>query len=277
MENSKSAKDIGTLSGKLLVFGGVYSNFQALQKLQQIATSLNISANQIICTGDTVGYCAQPDECIKLIKDWGIHVIAGNIEIQLAEGLEDCGCDFNSGGRCDTFSRQWYPYAKDNLSEDALQWIQQLPHFLKFDYAGLAGICVHGSYFETAGYVFASTDWEEKEKNFLATEADLILAGHCGLPFSQQQDGKYWLNAGVIGMPANDGTPRVWYMILDDKGSKLNYTHHYFNYDHLTTAKLMTEKGLPLPYAKTLQTGLWDNCEILPKEETDHQGVKIRF
>ena len=53
-----------------------------------------------------------------------------------------------------------------------------------------------------------------KTKIFEQTKADLILSGHAGLPFYSIEKEKFWLNAGVIGMPANDATSRVWYMIF---------------------------------------------------------------
>ena len=46
------------------------------------------------------------------------------------------------------------------------------------------------------------------------TDADIVLAGHSGVPLAQQVKQQWWLNAGVIGMPANDGDPRTWFMVL---------------------------------------------------------------
>src|SRR6516225_7975614 len=46
------------------------------------------------------------------------------------------------------------------------------------------------------------------------TGADAIIAGHCGLPFTQKVAHRLWHNAGAIGLPANDGTPRTWYSVL---------------------------------------------------------------
>lgn len=276
MEREKIVKHIGSLKGRLLIFGGSYSNLQALQKMQEIAAIEGISSTHIFCTGDVVGYCAQPEETVQHAINWGIHSIAGNVEIQLREGEMDCGCDFRSGSRCDTFSRQWYPYAKDRLSTTSIDWMQDLPDFIQFDYAGKKATVVHGSWFNTSGYVFASTDQKDKAENFAASNSDLILAGHCGLPFASEQDGKIWLNPGVIGMPANDGTTRVWYMILDtDPQGNILYSHHSFEYDNQQAAALMREKYLPEEYAKTLETGLWDNCEILPELETALQGQRI--
>lgn len=97
--------NLGTLKGPLLVFGGVYSNLQALEALQKQAQQLGIPASNIICTGDVVAYCAEPETCVQQIRAWGIHCIAGNVEIQLSTGQENCACDFVAGGRCDTFSR----------------------------------------------------------------------------------------------------------------------------------------------------------------------------
>ena len=273
---TKTTKHIGSLSGKLLIFGGVYSNFQALESLMEVARQEHIPPQNIICTGDIVGYCAEPERCLQVVKDWGIHTILGNVEIQLRDEEEDCGCNFNDGSRCDIFSKQWFPYAQSKVSEDSKQWLRQLPDHITFDYADKRIMVVHGTYFETSGYMFRSTTWAEKERNFKATNTDVILGGHCGLPFIDTKKGKYWLNAGVIGMPANDGETSVWYMILEDTSGFL-YHHHQLAYDFKKANKLMMDNCLPPQYAKTLLTGIWDNCEILPDAETAAQGKKIVF
>ncbi len=267
--------DIGRLSGPLLVFGGVYSNLQALEALRQVADEAGIATGNILCTGDVVGYCAQPEACVQMLRDWGIHVIAGNVEIQLRNGETDCGCNFGDGSRCDLFSRQWYPFAQSRLSTESIEWMRGLPDHLTFEYADKRVYMVHGSFFNTSEFVFRSTDWSIKQSNFDACGADIILAGHCGLPFEEMQNNRYWLNAGVIGMPANDGTPRVWYMILEDILGALHYRHCPLQYDHETAAELMEIHQLPREYSKTLVTGLWDNCEILPPTETAAMGIAL--
>ena len=276
MDRKKTHKNIGQLEGKILVFGGVYSNLQALQTMQSIAKAEGIAPDRIICTGDVVGYCAQPEEVVTAVREWGIHTIAGNVEIQLREGQDHCGCDFDAGSRCDVFSTQWYPYAQKSLSPASLEWMQTLPDFIDFRLGNKRGIVVHGSYHETSGYVFKSSPWPTKQQNFDATQTDLILAGHCGLPFSEEQNNKLWLNPGVIGMPANDATPRVWYMLLEaDQTGEVRYSHRAFEYDHGIAADLMLANHLPEQYALTLSTGVWDNCEILPDCETKMQGVPL--
>ena len=273
----KNIKNLGELKGKVLVFGGVYSNLQALEAIKALAFADGISPENIICTGDIVAYCAQPKECIELIRDWEIHCIAGNVELNLVNDIDDCGCNFEDGSRCDVFSRQWYPYLKSQVNQDDIDWLATIPEFLSFAYADKKIACLHGSYFDTSEFIFKSTDWKIKQKNFDALNADVILAGHCGLPFSHINEDKIWINAGVIGMPANDGTPRVWYALLDDENEEISFKICELNYDFETAAKMMEGKPLPQTYKETLKTGIWDNCEILPAFEATLQGLKISF
>jgi len=270
-------KSLPPKSGKLLVFGGVYSNLQALQALKKFADEEQIEPGNIICHGDVIGYCAQPEEVVSFVKEWGIDCIAGNVELQLAEGKDDCGCDFNAGSRCDIFSKQWYPYAQSKLSPQSIDWAKKLPEIITFEYEGFKVGLVHGSAFETAEYIFKSTEWSTKQRNFDKLDADIIIAGHSGLPFYDTQNDKHWVNPGVIGMPANDGNQKVWCATLEIIDNKLVVNHHQLAYDYKLANKLMVEEKLPDAYAKTLLTGLWDNCEILPEAETKQQGKAILF
>ena len=271
----KKIVNLGKLSGKVLVFGGVYSNLQALNAIITYAEKNDIPPENCICTGDIVGYCAQPEECILKFKNWGAKSILGNVEIQLNEGATDCGCDFKSGSRCDDFSKSWYPYAQNNLSKEAFNYISQLPHYIKFDYAGKTISVLHGSRFNVSEFIFKSTEWETKASNFKATQSDVIIAGHSGLPFYTHNEHKLWLNPGVIGMPANDGSPKVWFAVLDDHNNKFNFEYQKLSYDHKLASSLMLKSNLPEAYAKTLLTGIWDNTEILPETEANQQGLEI--
>lgn len=261
---------------KLLIFGGVYSNLQALSRIKEIAKENSIQPKQIICTGDIAAYCAHPEECVQMIKDWGIYTIKGNVEIQLINGEDDCGCNFGEGSRCDRFSQLWYPYVKQNISDDSISWMKELPDQLSFTLKSKKVRVVHGSPSEVAEYIFQSTPWKVKEQHFNQTASDVIIGGHCGLPFSDRKRNKIWLNAGVIGMPANDGTTRSWYLLLNNDVNNVRYELHSFMYDHKKAYKNMKSKELMREYSESLLTGLWDNCEILPDQETQNRGEAIK-
>ena len=199
------------------------------------------------------------------------------MEIQLGENAEDCGCDFTKGSRCDGFSQLWYPYAKNRLTPESLEFIKKLPEFIQFKFADNSITVLHGSYFNTSEFIFKSTPWEKKLPNFHITGSNVIVAGHCGLPFNEKRDGLLWLNPGVIGMPANDGNTSVWFVILEEKDDSLTYKHKSLAYNYSLTNSFMIKNGLPNAYAKTILTGIWDNTEILPETEIKLQGQKIQF
>ncbi len=270
----KKIIDIGNISGKVLLFGGVYSNLQALEALIAVAKREHISPENCICTGDIIGYCGQPEETAQLFKTWNAHSIVGNVEEQLASGSVDCGCDFTAGSRCDNFSKEWYPLAQSKLSTSSIDWIKALPDHIKFQYAGKNVCVVHGSYEYISEFVFKSTDWNLKLTSFKNSESSVIIAGHCGLPFLDQKNDQVWINPGVIGMPANDGLQSVWYAVLDDSNG-LSVKHHTLAYHHQEAVKIMLTNGFPASYAATLETGLWDNMEILPEREKQQQGKAI--
>ncbi|QKX03983.1 metallophosphoesterase [Aquimarina sp. TRL1] len=267
-------KALGTLSGKVLLFGGVYSNLQALEQLIEIAGKENIPPGNCICTGDIIGYCAQPEEVVKRFREWGANSILGNVEEQLISGAIDCGCDFRKGSKCDHLSRQWYPYAQNQLSEDSITWIRTLPNYISFRYANRKATVVHGSYSYISEFIFESTPWKKKEESFSRSKADMVIAGHSGLPFFQEKKEKLWINPGVIGMPANEGLPRVWCVILEKEIDPF-FSFTSYTYDSEFAYQQMKKQNLPMEYANTLKTGFWDNMEILPEREKKLRGKKI--
>jgi hypothetical protein len=115
--------DLG--SAPVLALGGPYSNLQALRAR---AAALGVSPSRVICTGDVVAYCAEPEETIAAIRDWGCHVVAGNCEQQLALGADDCGCGFVQGSACDSLSKGWYAFAAARISSANRASMAQLPN-----------------------------------------------------------------------------------------------------------------------------------------------------
>jgi len=260
----------------LLVFGGPYSNLRALDALMDVADRLDIPAKRVVCTGDVVAYCAEPEETAQAVRMWGCHVIQGNCEEQLAAGAADCGCNFEEGTACDLLSKGWYPYALARVSPENRAWMGALPLTLTFTFAGLTFKVVHGGSSEIARWVFAS------QAGVLADEvaqagADVVVAGHCGIPFITRAEGAVWFNPGVIGMPANDGTPDVWYGLIDqDEDGGVRLSTRRLTYDHQGAAADMRRSGHANGYARTLVTGIWPSFDVLPQAEKAATGMRIR-
>ncbi|GAK92874.1 hypothetical protein JCM19298_3362 [Nonlabens ulvanivorans] len=272
----QKVKDLGHKRGKMLLFGGVYSNFQALEAVMELARLHDIEPENCICTGDIIGYCGQPQETLDTFQEWNPYSILGNVEIQLRDDQEDCGCDFTVGSRCDGFSDVWYAFAKANLHTNSKEYFNTLPDHITFEYGGRTIGVVHGSADHVSQFIFKSSDWAEKIESYQDLVVDTIIAGHCGLPFEDQYENLLWLNPGVIGMPANDGATHTWAMILNDEDG-FEARHIPVVYDHQTAIAQMNKHNLPQEYALTLETGIWDNVEILPDEERLLQGKPQAF
>ena len=268
-------KDIGTLTGRVLVFGGAYSNLQALRALRAKADELGIPGHNVISTGDAIGYCADPNECLALLQDWGCHAIAGNVEMNVRDGLEDCGCNFDEDSACDLFSRIWYPYTQQACTPASVAYMRTLPEYITLRFAEGRITVLHGSYGATSEFIWRSTNWGAKAEAFAKTGSDVVIAGHCGLPFAHERDGHLWLNPGVIGMPANDGTPRVWYAVLDDASGRFDYRFHALDYDYKAARRRMLGEPLPKSYALSLDNGLWDNTEVMAPREASLTGLPL--
>ena len=260
--------DLGDLDGPVLVFGGPYSNLEAAQAIRAEAFRLGIPPARTICTGDIVAYCADPGATVALIRDWGIPVVLGNVEESLGAGAGDCACGFTPGSACATLSDQWYAHAERQVTEDDRRWMAGLPRLVRFTLAGRRLAAIHGGASRINRWVFASTPAAEKLGEIALTGAEGVVAGHCGLPFLDFPGGRLWCNAGTVGMPANDGTPRVWYALLTpERTGAITIDLRPLDYDHVRAAQKMRQVGLAQAYARTLENGLWPPVDILPPPE----------
>jgi len=267
-------KNLGSIAKKLLVFGGPYSNLAATTALQARASELRIPAERIICTGDMVAYCAEPEQTIELIRRWGIHVVMGNCEEALAFSEPDCGCGFETDSSCSALAITWYQYADSRVSVEQRRWMQDLPRSIEFEVAGKGFKVVHGSLSSINEFVFASSDAPGKLAQIRAARVDAVIGGHSGIPFGQGIDNRFWLNAGVIGMPANDGGSHGWYMLIDPLAGGAKVSWHRLDYDHVTSRRTTIAAGMA-EYGQSLLDGRWPNTDILPATESHQSGQPL--
>jgi len=264
-----------TMNGPVLVFGGTYSNLEATVALRREADRLGIGPDNIVCTGDVVAYCADPVATVAAVRDWGVPVIMGNCEESLGWSKDDCGCGFEEGTACEQLSIDWYSYANRALGAEDRAWMRSLPRRLEVTIGNRRLAVVHGSVESINSFVFASTPWADKERQIAGSGCDGVIGGHSGIPFTHAADGKLWHNSGALGMPANDGTSRVWYSLFLPKGDDIEIRLMSLQYDALAAARKMRERGLPAGYADALETGLWPSCDVLLPEELARRGAAL--
>ena len=265
------------LSGPLILFGGPYSNLHALDALLAEARRIGVPPASMISTGDLVAYCADARGVVDRFRETGMRFIRGNCEDQIAAGATDCGCGFAPGGECDRLSADWFAHAMRELDDERRAFLGAAPERLDIVLNGLRIAVVHGAATQQNRFVFASTPARVKAHDLALLGVDAIFAGHSGLPFSQSIDGRLWHNPGALGMPANEGDPRVWYSLVSagDEPGALVIEHRALSYDHAGAAAAMARAGLPDAYARTLVDGFWPNCDSLAVPEAAVQGKKI--
>lgn len=252
--------ELGELSGEITVFGGPYSNVQALDAL------LAQARGTVICTGDLVAYCGAPSAVVAKLRAASVHVLAGNCEKQLAAGALDCGCGFEDGSTCDLLSAAWYAFANEHIDAEAREWMGQLPDIICFSKNGRRTALLHGGVSDVARFIWSVSDdavfLEELDAlNMLCGDVDMVIAGHSGIAFERHVGGVQWVNAGVIGMPPHDGTQRTEYITIAENGE---LTFKRLEYDVLGAVADMEQSGLTQGYHLALQTGIWPSEDVLP-------------
>ena len=251
----------------VLVFGGSYSNLQATEALLEAANRHGIPPARIICTGDVIAYGADPRATLDRLRDAGVAIVMGNCEEQLAAGAADCGCGFVPGSACDRLSAAWFGFAAARISDEARRFMASLPRRIDLIIGDRRLAIVHGAPSRINRFLFASDDDAAFAAEISLAGTDGVIGGHCGLGFTRVVGGRIWHNAGAIGLPANDGTPRGWYSILTPCQDGFSLAVHPLDYDYRAAAAAMRAAALPEDYADAIETGIWPNFDILPIAE----------
>ena len=258
-------RDLGTLEGPLLLFGGPYSNAHALAALGEVARGLGIPATRMICTGDVCAYAAEPERTVTMMRALGCPVIAGNCEIALGNRAPDCGCGFDEGATCDRLSVEWYRHADAAVSEESRGWMRALPAGLLLVQGERRYAVIHGGADAVNRFVWPVDPAEVKAAQIAMLEAahgriDGVICGHTGIPFVEDVGRHRWINAGAIGLPPHDGDARTSYAVMDGE----TVTIHRLEYDHAGAAETMVKAGMTAGYHAALTSGWWPSEDSFP-------------
>ena len=252
---------------RIVAFGGVYNNHYGLTALLETVGGHDVDA--VYCLGDFGGFGPEPERVWPLLEAGDVRSIQGNYEQSLAAGREDCNCGYTDP-RDNHFARISYGYTERNCSDAFTGWMGTLPTRRRVRLGSRELLLVHGSPRRINEFMFRSTSPVPYLERLLDQEgADAILCTHTGLPWHRRlPSGRDVVNVGVIGRPANDGTTRVWYALLEAGEEGLSVSLEPLVYDHEALASDMRQEHLPEEFVETILTGWWTTClEILPAKE----------
>lgn len=264
--------------GALLIFGGVYGNWEALEAACAVGREEQIPPSNFVITGDLPAYCADGARVVRYCRVAlaDAIIIRGNVERSLAEDAEDCQCGFAADSACRKLSVAWYAHARATIAAADKKWMGVLPRRADILFGGRRLAVMHAAAESDNQFIFPSTADADKAAQLNALAADGVICGHSGIPFSEQlADNRLWHNSGALGMPANDGTPRTWLSIWQETADGIRIRHRPLSYATDKTAEAMRRAGLPDDYRKTLSTGIWPSDDILPNAEKQKQGEPL--
>jgi predicted phosphodiesterase len=252
---------------RLALFGGIYSNYRALDVALQDAVRRGIDG--VYCLGDLGAFGPFPDRVYPLLRRAGVQVIQGNYDNSLAEGLPDCQCGYTDP-RDNYFARLSYEYTFRKTSEENKAWLRTLPATLSLDVEGRRVLLCHGSPRRINEFLWESTSPDQFLVYLLEqAQADIACFTHTGIKWSRSlPGGRQVVNVGVLGRPENDGKTNVWYTLLTVSPSSVAVEFVPVEYDYMSLAKDMGAEHLPDEFIQTVITGWWTTClEILPHKE----------
>jgi len=236
------------------IFSDVHANLEALETVCRYYRGQHIDS--FIFIGDIIGYGANPQQCLHLLKSLSPFCLAGNHEWGLLNKL----------------ALSWF----NSYARDALLWTRQ--HLDASDCVYLEGfsliyqqedfVCVHGSLEEPENFNYILS-CNEAARCFSFLKKRLCFIGHSHRPgifyenksriMSEQKDElrlevgtRYIINVGSVGQP-RDRDPRASCCIYDSDKGIVKFKRLEYNISN--AAEKIQAAGLPSVLAWRLFEG----------------------
>lgn len=238
------------------LFADIHSNLEALQAVWKEFKKERI--DEYLCLGDIVGYAANPNECIKLVRELKpFTTIAGNH-------------DWASVGKTDInyfnpIAKEAISWTQKELTEENKDFLQDLPLTKEFD----DFVIVHGSLYFPQEWHYIFT-FQDAKRNFECQKKRICFIAHSHQSFiiSQDKSGnckgvketkvtlkddyKYLINIGSIGQP-RDGNPDASYCFYNRDKDEIEIKR--IPYQIKKTQDKIIAAGLPQELAWRLSIG----------------------
>jgi len=241
------------------ILSDIHANLEALRAVLEAVEPMGLDG---ICSlGDLVGYNADPDACVRLVRERGIPSLMGNHDA-VACGISDA-VDFNPIARAAAI------WTRETLAPELRDFLLEQP-----EQRGLTGEIrlVHGSLLHRDHYLLSRFDILENVRRMRAErpEIRILFFGHThnqvayscdpddnisqvsSPRFSLQDDRVYLINPGSVGQP-RDHDPRSSFVLLDLDARAVEFVR--LAYDIRACANKILAQGLPRELADRLFHG----------------------
>jgi predicted phosphodiesterase len=252
---------------RFAVFSDIHSNLEGLQVV--LAEAERMGTDTLLCCGDIVGYNADPNACVELVREKGVRCIQGNHERGLRELDEGVEPNMNP------VAMEALLFTSEALSEDNRSWLLALPEeltvedsfhlfhgspadpddyvfdpfeaayafkALAFEYPPPANLlCFIGHTHICAAYVFDAENHRVGEKAVANGDRFLVKPG-----------AHYMFNAGSCGQ-YRGGLPIATFCVVDSDDMTVEF--RFLRYDVAAAQAKIIAAGLPAFLAQRLVMG----------------------
>ena len=237
------------------IISDIHANLEALEEAFRHIDKAGV--DEILCLGDIVGYGANPNECVDLVRGRCDHVLLGNHDAA-AVGLTSVEY-FNAHARR---AAEW---TTGQLTGENAAYLESLPmiHRTEDFYA------VHASPHELEEWHYV-TNQAIADEAFISFDDWLCFLGHSHVPVVFRERGargerlregvigfkrgeRYIVNVGSVGQP-RDNDARLSFGIYDSSVRELKLRRE--EYDVGSASTKILEAGLPDMLATRLHLGV---------------------
>ena len=232
---------------RIAIISDIHSNLEALMKALEIIDRRSV--DKIICLGDVVGYGANPNECIELIRQRCDIVIRGN--------HEEAVLDVTGAEHFTKNARSAILWTLHEITKENLEYLRSLSLVHRSDNA----LFVHASPCDPAewNYIFEE---DTAAGTFTCFPEPLCFIGHTHIPaiFSTNgnalgitKDDRFLVNVGSVGQPRDRNT-QLSFGLLD--ADSWTYENIRAPYDIETAARKILNTDLPARLGQRLFMGV---------------------
>lgn len=236
----------------IAIISDIHGNLEAFEAVLKDIEGLGIE--EIYCAGDIVGYGANPNECVEIVRDRKIPCVAGNH-------------DYAAIGK---MSLQYFnPVAKKAiewtsrvLKAENIKFLNELPLSMHIK----ENLLVHAIPSNPASFDYILT-LGDAIREFMFFKEKMCFFGHShhpvifieregrhGIVFEEEveirEDVRYLVNVGSVGQP-RDGDPRACYCVLKEKRIEIRRV----SYPIETAQRKILDAGLHPYLAQRLAVG----------------------
>lgn len=252
---------------RFAVFSDIHSNLEGLQAVLAEAGRLRVDG--LLCCGDVVGYNADPQACVDLVREKGVQCIRGNHE----RGLQDL--DEGRTPNMNPLAMEALLFTREALPTEHKEWLVSLPDLLPVRDSFLL---FHGSPSDPDEYIFDPFEAAYAFKSLVHDHRPpanfLCFIGHThicaayafdaeqrrvqnkavgsGDRFLLKPGAHYMFNVGSCGQ-YRGGLPVATMAVLDLEEMTVEF--RFLLYDLKETQRKVLAAGLPPALAQRLALG----------------------